>query len=82
VQINLICFNPHEGTRFERSDDAQVASFRGILMAGGRVCTIRASKGDDEMAACGQLGDVGLSPRPAPLLKPPQRLREAFGVAA
>lgn len=76
--MNLICFNPHEGTRFRRSDDARVAAFRQILVAGGLVCTVRASKGDDEMAACGQLGDVGLSRSPAPLLEPPERLRPAL----
>ena len=30
------------------------------------------------MAACGQLGDLASSPRPAPMLVPPERLREAM----
>lgn len=49
------------------------------------MCTLRISKGDDEMAACGQLGgaSMGLAGRPAPLLTPPQRLRDSLpGVAA
>ena len=56
----------------------QVKVFRAVLIGGGKVCTIRLSKGDDEMAACGQLGDQGLSTRPAPMLKPPQRLQAAL----
>jgi 23S rRNA (adenine2503-C2)-methyltransferase len=59
----------------------QVARFRSILIKGGKVCTLRMSKGDDEMAACGQLGDPGASPRPAPLLQPPERLKAALASA-
>jgi 23S rRNA (adenine2503-C2)-methyltransferase len=58
--------------------DSQVKAFRRVLIEGSKVCTIRLSKGDDEMAACGQLGDPGLAPRPAPILKPPQRLQAAI----
>lgn len=32
-------------------------------------------RGDDEMAACGQLGDVGLTFRPPPILEAPERFR-------
>ncbi|KAF6266180.1 hypothetical protein COO60DRAFT_1633214 [Scenedesmus sp. NREL 46B-D3] len=80
--VNLIVFNPHEGTRFQRSDDEQVKRFRQVLMQGGKVCTLRMSKGDDEMAACGQLGNPELAPRPAPLLRPPAQLRESLPGAA
>ncbi len=76
--INLIVFNPHDGTQFKRSTDEAVEKFRKTLAAAGKVCTVRASKGDDTMAACGQLGDPGSSPRPAPMLQPPERLRAAF----
>jgi 23S rRNA (adenine2503-C2)-methyltransferase len=55
-KINLIVFNPHEGTAYAASKDASVAAFRDILIQGGRVVTVRASRGDDEAAACGQLG--------------------------
>lgn len=63
----------------------QAKRFQKILQAGGKVCTLRISKGDDEMAACGQLGgaSMGLASRPAPILQPPERLRESLpGVAA
>jgi 23S rRNA (adenine2503-C2)-methyltransferase len=56
-KFNLIVFNPHEGTKFEASDEEQVLAFRSVLIQGGRVCTIRSSRGSSEMAACGQLGN-------------------------
>ncbi|KAG2436286.1 hypothetical protein HXX76_006597 [Chlamydomonas incerta] len=82
--VNLIVFNPHDGTQFKRSADDDVRAFRGVFLRAGRPCTVRASKGDDEMAACGQLGDVNLSPRPAPLLRPPEAIaaRLAAGAAS
>lgn len=57
-------------------------AFRGVFLAAGRPCTLRVSKGDDEMAACGQLGNVNLAARPAPLLKPPQALAGALQAQA
>jgi len=75
--VNLIVFNPHDGTEFERTPDGDVAAFRQALTAAGKVCTVRASKGDDTMAACGQLGDVKRSVRPAPKLQPPDWLAHA-----
>jgi 23S rRNA (adenine2503-C2)-methyltransferase len=72
-QVNLIVFNPWEGTRFQRSKDEDVDAFRSVLIQGGFVCTIRDSRGGDEAAACGQLGNVGLSFRTAPLFEAPQR---------
>ena len=52
--------------------------FRRTLVQAGYVCTVRASKGDDTMAACGQLGDLAAASRPAPMLQPPERLRAAL----
>jgi 23S rRNA (adenine2503-C2)-methyltransferase len=60
-KLNLIVFNPHEGTLYEASDDATVKEFRSVVIQGGRVCTIRDSRGSSEMAACGQLGNPSLS---------------------
>lgn len=76
--INLIVFNPHEGTVFRQSEEADVRTFRGVLIQAGRKCTVRWSKGPDEMAACGQLGDVGQAKKPAPLLRPPEWLQAAI----
>ena len=63
-KINLIEFNPHEGTLFEASTPKALAAFRDVLIQGGCVATVRASRGDDKMAACGQLGSA--APRRAP----------------
>ncbi len=76
-KVNLIVFNPHSGTRFAASPMEDVLAFRSVLIQAGRVCTIRDSRGDDEMAACGQLGgEVG--PRSPPILEPPERFRGAL----
>lgn len=41
------------------------------MIQAGRVCTVRESRGDDEMAACGQLGVD--RERLAPTLRVPQQ---------
>ncbi|BCB97362.1 putative dual-specificity RNA methyltransferase RlmN [Dissulfurispira thermophila] len=54
-KINLIPFNPYEGSEFQRPDDMQVLNFQGVLIKGHITAIIRKSKGQDIMAACGQL---------------------------
>jgi 23S rRNA (adenine2503-C2)-methyltransferase len=78
LQVNLICFNPFAGTHFVPSPIEQVLAFRSVLIQGGRVCTIRDSRGDDEMAACGQLGNPLTSAKSAPILEPPERFRHVL----
>jgi len=56
-KINLIVFNPHEGTEYRASTQEAVVAFRDILIKGGRVATVRCSRGEESMAACGQLGE-------------------------
>ena len=51
---------------------------RTIVIEAGRVCTVRESRGDDEMAACGQLG-VG-EDRRAPMLRVPERFESALAM--
>ena len=67
-KINLIVFNPHDGTPFAPSTTESVLAFRNELIQGGHVTTVRSSRGDDQMAACGQLGNPELSPKKPPLL--------------
>ena len=55
-KLNLIMFNPHEGSGLRATPKEEVLEFRNKLIRGGRQVFIRASRGDDEMAACGQLG--------------------------
>ncbi|WP_034583527.1 23S rRNA (adenine(2503)-C(2))-methyltransferase RlmN [Helicobacter pametensis] len=54
-KVNLILFNPHEESEFERPDDEDVRKFADFLVSKGLLCTIRESKGLDISAACGQL---------------------------
>ena len=56
-KVNLICFNTFDGSPFVPSDVQVVKDFRALVVGEGKiVCTVRDSRGDDEMAACGQLG--------------------------
>lgn len=54
-KVNLIYFNPHEGSSFQRPKKEDMEIFREYLNKRGIVCTIRQSKGLDISAACGQL---------------------------
>ena len=55
AKVNLILFNPHEGSEFERPLMEDVRVFADFLVKKGLLCTIRESKGIDISAACGQL---------------------------
>ena len=54
-KVNVIPFNPHPGSSYQRPDDSQVEMFRQRLHAGGLQINIRRPRGDDIQAACGQL---------------------------
>ena len=54
-KINLIPFNSFEGAPFSCSPRAAILSFRDLLMKSRRMTTIRRTRGDDILAACGQL---------------------------
>lgn len=54
-KVNLIPFNPVEGSEFERPEDDRVLNFQDILLKGKLTAMIRKSRGDDILAACGQL---------------------------
>ena len=55
AKVNLIPFNPWPGAPFECSDPETVEAFAQILLAGGLAAPIRRPRGQDIMAACGQL---------------------------
>lgn len=55
AKVNLIPFNAHQGCDFERPDRIRVSSFLQILLDRGMTAIVRKSKGDDILAACGQL---------------------------
>ncbi|KAJ8569804.1 hypothetical protein K7X08_006381 [Anisodus acutangulus] len=55
-KINLITFNLHSGSFFKPTKKEKILEFRNILAEAGCVMLFRCSRGDDQMAACGQLG--------------------------
>jgi 23S rRNA (adenine2503-C2)-methyltransferase len=54
-KVNLIPFNPYEGSEFASPSDEVVRGFQKILSDGNLTALIRKSKGRDIRAACGQL---------------------------
>jgi 23S rRNA (adenine2503-C2)-methyltransferase len=57
--INLIPFNPFPGSEYERPELVQVEQFKKILESYQLPALIRGTKGDDILAACGQLNTKG-----------------------
>ncbi|MEA3553006.1 MAG: 23S rRNA (adenine(2503)-C(2))-methyltransferase RlmN [Campylobacterota bacterium] len=55
AKVNLIFFNPFEGTSYERPSKNSMVKFQEYLLSKKLMCTIRESKGIDISAACGQL---------------------------
>ena len=54
-KINLIPFNPFEGSEYHRSSNNAISTFRKLLQEAGYTVTIRTTRGDEIGAACGQL---------------------------
>ncbi|MEM9709283.1 MAG: 23S rRNA (adenine(2503)-C(2))-methyltransferase RlmN [Pseudomonadota bacterium] len=55
AKINLIPFNEWPGAPYERSDWARIRAFATIIHKAGYPSPIRTPRGEDIMAACGQL---------------------------
>ncbi|WP_137701321.1 23S rRNA (adenine(2503)-C(2))-methyltransferase RlmN [Marimonas lutisalis] len=55
AKINLIPFNEWPGSPYERSDWERIESFANIVYKAGYASPIRTPRGEDIMAACGQL---------------------------
>ena len=55
AKVNLIYFNPYDGTTYERPSRNNMIKFQEYLLSKKVICTIRESKGLDISAACGQL---------------------------
>lgn len=55
IHVNLIPANPVAGASFSRSPDARVAEFERVLARAGVETSVRAERGTDIDAACGQL---------------------------
>ncbi len=54
-KINLIPFNPFEGSGYRRPSATSISNFRSILQEAGYTVTVRTTRADDIAAACGQL---------------------------
>ena len=54
-KINLIPFNAFEGSDYLKPSGNRVKRFQQYLQEQGYITTIRSTRGDDIMAACGQL---------------------------
>ncbi|GLT25099.1 hypothetical protein SLA2020_002510 [Shorea laevis] len=79
-KINLISLNPHCGSQFRPSSDEKMIEFRNLLAQGGLTVFLRPSQGDDQMAACGQLGKPGTIQ--APLLRISEQFKTALNLPA
>jgi 23S rRNA (adenine2503-C2)-methyltransferase len=54
-KINLIPFNPFPKSDYQKPSRNRIKKFQQLLQEKGYVTTIRSTRGDDIMAACGQL---------------------------
>lgn len=55
ARVNLIRFHAIPGVNLKTADDRKMVEFRDYLNEKGILCTIRRSRGEDIMAACGML---------------------------
>ncbi|MCU9838951.1 23S rRNA (adenine(2503)-C(2))-methyltransferase RlmN [Ruegeria sp. WL0004] len=55
AKINLIPFNEWPGAPYKRSSNNRIRAFANIIYQAGYAAPIRKTRGDDIMAACGQL---------------------------
>ncbi len=55
AKINLIPFNSWPGSEYERSTPERIARFAEIVMKAGYASPVRTPRGEDILAACGQL---------------------------
>ena len=63
AKVNLIPFNPWPGAPFECASDAAIARFSQIVFDAGYASPVRTPRGQDIMAACGQLKSASIKKR-------------------
>jgi 23S rRNA (adenine2503-C2)-methyltransferase len=63
AKVNLIPFNPWPGTKFERSSRGAIDRFSRIVNDAGYASPVRRPRGQDILAACGQLRTDGIRAR-------------------
>jgi 23S rRNA (adenine2503-C2)-methyltransferase len=65
AKVNLIPFNPWPGAPYDRSTPERIEAFAEIVRAAGYPSPVRTPRGEDIMAACGQLKSESERPRRA-----------------
>jgi 23S rRNA (adenine2503-C2)-methyltransferase len=65
AKVNLIPFNPWPGSAYETSTPAAVARFARIVNDAGFSAPVRTPRGQDILAACGQLKTESQRRRPS-----------------
>lgn len=55
AKVNLIPFNPWPGSSYNCSEPLRIAAFQDILVRAGLSAPVRQTRGEDILAACGQL---------------------------
>jgi 23S rRNA (adenine2503-C2)-methyltransferase len=63
AKVNLIPFNPWPGAPFERSTNEAISKFAEIVFNAGYASPVRTPRGEDIMAACGQLKSESIRER-------------------
>jgi 23S rRNA (adenine2503-C2)-methyltransferase len=64
AKVNLIPFNPHEGSGFEPPDESRIGALCHLLSDADLPVSVRRSRGQDVTGACGQLVRAGQSRHP------------------
>ncbi|MFC7049336.1 23S rRNA (adenine(2503)-C(2))-methyltransferase RlmN [Emcibacter nanhaiensis] len=77
AKVNLIPFNPWPGSEFERSTDKQIKRFSDIVFGMGISAPVRKTRGEDILAACGQLKSESEKKRKSELIREMQAAQEA-----
>ncbi|KAJ1729837.1 hypothetical protein LPJ72_004763 [Coemansia sp. Benny D160-2] len=55
AHVNIIPFNPWPGSAYRPSSESRIARFCGLIRDSGVFASVRTPRGDDILAACGQL---------------------------
>ena len=63
AKINLIPFNPWPGSPYDCSEKKQIEEFAKIVLKAGYPSPVRTPRGDDILAACGQLKSASVKER-------------------
>ena len=82
AKVNLIPFNPWPGAPYECSSAKTITAFGDIVAAAGYPAPVRATRGQDILAACGQLKSESQRERAAAKLKAIQAQRKSEAEAA